>query len=89
MRYGTLAGTQASDQFTDAPDEVTIHLDGNFGGGTVICQFWGQDNQWHSYVDDNGNHIWNAPATRVLANKRNRTIRLSANGVGSVYFELT
>jgi len=84
---GNLAGTQTSDPF-ECADEATIHMDGNFGGGSVTVQFKAQDDQWHDFADDLGKQVYNSPATRILDNHRRRTIRLSAVGVTNVFFDI-
>ena len=86
-RSGTLTGTMTSDPY-EIPHEAMIHMDGNFGGGTVTVQFLGQDSVWHDFSDDAGKQVYDANATRVLDMIRRRTIRLSAVGVGSVYFDI-
>ena len=85
---GTLAGTAVTAEFHTAGEEPTIHASGSFGGGTVTCQFKAQSGNWLDLTDDNGNHIWTTAATRTLASKRPLTLRLSAVGVGNVYWEV-
>jgi len=52
-QYGTLSADGNTDQFKVSGNEgVWIHLDGDFGGGTIITQFLSLDGvTWHPIVD--------------------------------------
>ena len=85
---GNLAGTETSDPFEARAGLATIAMDGTFGGGTATIQYYTQDQRWVDLADDLNKHIYSAPVVRTLNVERPINLRVSAVGVGNVYFEV-
>lgn len=65
--------------------DARLHADGNFGGGSIQWNFWGQDGQWHPLA--NGAHIADHDVSVPVKGRMRVRPTLSGSAAPSIYYE--